>query len=155
MFKISLRAHLNDLENVVPYILVSLVYTLTNPFPIVAINLFRVAVAFRIWHTFCYALVPIRQPARLIGFLIPCLVTIYMAVQGVLFFFQNCSQKKLIEHFVPLEKSDRTLININSLVFICFNKCLVYLSGEEIKCIGVFLGDFFNDTKICIECEDK
>lgn len=80
------RAHQNDLENVVPYILVSFVYTMTAPFPIVAINLFRVAVGARIWHTVIYAICPLRQPARAIGFGLPLLIMLYMAVQTAVFF---------------------------------------------------------------------
>lgn len=82
----SRRAHRNDLENIVPYVLVSFVYTMTAPYPIVAINLFRVAAGARIWHTLAYAIWPVRQPARAIGFAIPMLIMLYMAVQSALFF---------------------------------------------------------------------
>lgn len=80
------RAHLNDLENIVPYILVSFVYTMTAPYPIVAINLFRVAAGARIWHTIVYAIFPLRQPARAIGFFVPMLIMLYMSVQTAIFF---------------------------------------------------------------------
>lgn len=69
-----------------PYVLVSFVYTMTAPYPVVAINLFRVAAAARIWHTIVYAICPIRQPARMIGFAIPMVIMLYMCVQSALFF---------------------------------------------------------------------
>ena len=37
------RAHLNDLENVIPFVLLSLLYVGTNPDPIVALWHFRVS----------------------------------------------------------------------------------------------------------------
>lgn len=80
------RAHLNDLENILPYILISFTYMLTDPLPDVAVNLFRVAVAARLWHTIIYAIYVVPQPARIIGFLIPLIITIYMAVMTAIVF---------------------------------------------------------------------
>lgn len=77
----SCRAHRNDLENIVLIVLVWFLYTLTDPIPDVAINLFRVTVAFRLWHTLVYAIYPIRQPARMIGFVVPFVIMLYMTVQ--------------------------------------------------------------------------
>lgn len=59
---------------------------LTDPLPDVAVNLFRVAVAARLWHTIIYAIYVIPQPARAIGFLIPLIITIYMAVMTAIVF---------------------------------------------------------------------
>lgn len=73
-------AHRNDLENILPIVLIWFLYTLTDPQPDVAINLFRVMAAFRIWHTLVYAIYEIRQPARGIGFMVPFLIMLYMCV---------------------------------------------------------------------------
>lgn len=62
-------------------ILVWFLYILTDPIPDVAINLFRVQVAFRLWHTLVYAVYPIPQPARMIGFAVPYFIMLYMSVQ--------------------------------------------------------------------------
>lgn len=87
----AVGAHRNDLENIVPYILVSFTYAMTAPYPIVAVNLFRIGAAFRIFHTIVYAVFPLRQPARFIGFVVPLLIMIYMAVWSSLFFFMCCA----------------------------------------------------------------
>lgn len=85
-YHLHFRAHLNDLENIIPYILISFTYVLTDPLPDVAVNLFRIAVASRLWHTFVYAIYVIPQPARAIGFLIPLIITIYMAIMTAIVF---------------------------------------------------------------------
>jgi len=80
------RAHLNDLENIIPLVLISFIYVLTDPMPAVAVNIFRVVTAARIWHTFVYAIYVIPQPARAIGFIIPLIAMIYMAVMSAIVF---------------------------------------------------------------------
>lgn len=81
------RAHLNDLENILPLVLISFIYVLTDPMPAVAVNIFRVVTAARIWHTIVYAIVVIPQPARAIGFFIPYIAMFYMAIQSAIVFF--------------------------------------------------------------------
>lgn len=80
------RAHLNDLENILPYILISFIYMLTDPMPIVAVNLMRVAAGFRIWHTIVYCIFVIPQPARTFGFVIPLCIIVYMSVMSAICF---------------------------------------------------------------------
>ncbi|XP_055710915.1 microsomal glutathione S-transferase 1-like [Phlebotomus papatasi] len=80
------RAHRNDLENVIPLIFASFFYTLTNPTPFLAINLFRVAALSRIAHTAVYAFGPVPQPTRALAFGVPFVITLYMSVQVLLQF---------------------------------------------------------------------
>uniref|UniRef100_A0A1B0EUG3 Microsomal glutathione S-transferase 1 n=2 Tax=Lutzomyia longipalpis TaxID=7200 RepID=A0A1B0EUG3_LUTLO len=74
------RAHLNDMENILPFLTIGLLYVLTNPNKVIASNLYRVAATARIIHTVVYALYPIRQPARAICFFTCYLIEIYMAI---------------------------------------------------------------------------
>ncbi|KAG4080179.1 hypothetical protein HA402_008250 [Bradysia odoriphaga] len=80
------RAHLNDMENILPLVLISFIYMLSDPIPAVAINIFRVVTAARIWHTIVYAIIVIPQPARAIGFFIPYIAMFYMAIQSAIVF---------------------------------------------------------------------
>ncbi|XP_017853196.1 microsomal glutathione S-transferase 1 isoform X1 [Drosophila busckii] len=73
------RAHRNDMENILPYFIMSLIYICTNPTEAVACNLFRVAAVARILHTLVYAVYPVPQPARIIAFATMMLITFYMA----------------------------------------------------------------------------
>ena len=81
------RAHLNDLENVVPFLITGLLYVLTNPAAGLAIMLIRIAAIARIVHTIVYAVVVIPQPARALAFFACYGITIYMAIQSFFFFF--------------------------------------------------------------------
>lgn len=78
------RAHLNDLENVIPLIIMGFIYGLTDPNPSVAKNLIRIASVCRILHTIVYAVLVVPQPARLFVFLGSSLITVYMAVEVLL-----------------------------------------------------------------------
>ncbi|SPP78052.1 microsomal glutathione S-transferase 1 isoform X1 [Drosophila guanche] len=75
------RAHRNDLENIVPFLIIGLLYTLTNPSAFLAINLFRAVGIARIVHTLVYAVVVIPQPARALSFFVAAGATVYMAFQ--------------------------------------------------------------------------
>lgn len=77
---------MNDLENVIPLVLTMVLYTLTDPLPAVAVNLFRVIFAVRLWHTIVYAVYVVPQPARLIGFMVPYLIMLYMCVMVAITF---------------------------------------------------------------------
>ncbi|XP_050329838.1 microsomal glutathione S-transferase 1 isoform X2 [Bactrocera neohumeralis] len=73
------RAHRNDMENILPYFTMALLYICTNPNPTVACILFRVAAIARILHTLVYAFYPVPQPSRIIAFGVAFVITIYMA----------------------------------------------------------------------------
>lgn len=80
------RGHLNDVENILPFIAIALFYTLTNPTEFVAVNLFRVYTVARILHTFVYTIVVLPQPSRVLAFGVGLAITIYMALQVILHF---------------------------------------------------------------------
>mgnify|MGYP003346307220 CR=1 FL=1 len=80
------RAHLNDLENIPIFLMVSLAYILTNPAVWFATMLFRVFTLCRILHTVVYAIVVIPQPARALAFFGGLAVTAYMSVQALIYF---------------------------------------------------------------------
>ncbi|XP_060663867.1 microsomal glutathione S-transferase 1 isoform X1 [Drosophila nasuta] len=77
------RAHRNDLENILPFFIVGLLYTLTNPSAFIAINLFRAVGISRIVHTLVYAVVVVPQPARALSFFVALGATAYMALQVI------------------------------------------------------------------------
>ncbi|XP_042529380.1 microsomal glutathione S-transferase 1, partial [Dipodomys spectabilis] len=72
------RAHLNDLENVVPFVGVGLLYALSRPAPATALLHFRVFAGARLFHTVAY-LLPLPQPSRALGFFVGYGVTLSMA----------------------------------------------------------------------------
>lgn len=61
------RCHLNDLENVLPFVLVGALYVLTDPDIETATWHFRLFAGFRILHTIAY-MFAVPQPTRLIAF---------------------------------------------------------------------------------------
>ncbi|XP_030386657.1 microsomal glutathione S-transferase 1 isoform X1 [Scaptodrosophila lebanonensis] len=77
------RAHRNDLENILPFFIIGLLYTLTNPSTFLAVNLFRAVGISRIVHTLVYAVVVVPQPARALAFFVALGSTAYMALQVV------------------------------------------------------------------------
>lgn len=72
------RAHLNDLENIVPFLGIGLLYSLSGPDLSTAILHFRLFVGARIYHTVAY-LLPLPQPNRGLAFFVGYGVTISMA----------------------------------------------------------------------------
>lgn len=72
------RAHLNDLENIVPFLGIGLLYSLSGPDLSTAVLHFRLFVGARIYHTISY-LLPLPQPNRALGFFVGYGVTLSMA----------------------------------------------------------------------------
>lgn len=70
--------HLNDLENVVPFVILGAFYCLTNPILGSALLVFRFFAVARVLHTVCY-LGCIPQPSRATMFGIGLTVNLYMA----------------------------------------------------------------------------
>ncbi|KAH8387625.1 hypothetical protein KR093_008265, partial [Drosophila rubida] len=64
------RAHRNDLENVLPFLLMSLGYVASGPHPLTAKLLIRIGASARLLHTIVYACIPLPQPARALSFFI-------------------------------------------------------------------------------------
>lgn len=82
------RAHLNDMENILPYLMAGFLYVLTEPNFYAATILFRVATIARILHTVVYAIYPIRQPARGISYGVHAFIMTYMIVAAMVHFFK-------------------------------------------------------------------
>ncbi|KAM9845524.1 microsomal glutathione S-transferase 1-like [Aulostomus maculatus] len=72
------RCHQNDLENIIPFVLVGLIYALTGPPLSSALLHFRLFTASRICHTVTY-LGAFPQPCRALCFLLGVAVTFSMA----------------------------------------------------------------------------
>ncbi|XP_067661843.1 microsomal glutathione S-transferase 1-like [Haliotis asinina] len=72
------RCHLNDLENVIPFVLVGLLYTASGPSLSSALLHFRIFTGARIFHTIAY-LFALPQPSRGLSFLVGYLATLSMA----------------------------------------------------------------------------
>ena len=73
------RCHQNDLENVLPFVLIGLFYVLTGPSVYSATLHFRLFAGARLLHTIVY-LNAIRQPSRAICFTVNFGVNISMLV---------------------------------------------------------------------------
>lgn len=74
------RNHLNDIENVFPFVLLGSLYVMTDPTPWIAIFHFRVFMVSRLLHTICYQ-IPIPQPSRGLCFMAGVFVCFSMAIQ--------------------------------------------------------------------------
>uniref|UniRef100_A0A493T8L8 Microsomal glutathione S-transferase 1 n=1 Tax=Anas platyrhynchos platyrhynchos TaxID=8840 RepID=A0A493T8L8_ANAPP len=72
------RGHLNDLENIVPFLGIGLLYALSGSDLSTALLHFRIFVGARITHTLAY-LIPLPQPARGLSWVVGYAVTISMA----------------------------------------------------------------------------
>ncbi|NWX76390.1 MGST1 transferase, partial [Alca torda] len=72
------RGHLNDLENIVPFLGIGLLYALSGPEVSTALLHFRIFTGARIAHTFAY-LIPLPQPGRGLSWAVAYSVTISMA----------------------------------------------------------------------------
>ncbi|OXA63535.1 microsomal glutathione S-transferase 1 [Folsomia candida] len=75
------RAHLNDLENILPFFATAFLYCFTSPAYGTANLLFKVFTGARILHTLVYAVFPVPQPARAISFFVAMFVQVYMVVK--------------------------------------------------------------------------
>ncbi|KAF7693936.1 microsomal glutathione S-transferase 1-like [Silurus meridionalis] len=74
------RCHLNDLENIIPFVIIGLLYTLTGPELSSAVLHFRLFVGSRFVHTVAYVLA-LPQPSRGLSWLVGMVVTLCMAYQ--------------------------------------------------------------------------
>ncbi|KAM9334841.1 microsomal glutathione S-transferase 1.2 [Symphorus nematophorus] len=72
------RCHQNDLENIVPFVVVGLLYALTGPELSAALLHFRLFAGSRIFHTVSYV-GALPQPCRGLSFMVGLLVTFSMA----------------------------------------------------------------------------
>ncbi|XP_034381628.1 microsomal glutathione S-transferase 1-like [Cyclopterus lumpus] len=72
------RCHMNDLENIVPFVLIGLLYALTGPELSTALLHFRFFTACRIFHSIAYV-GALPQPCRALSWMLGLLVTFSMA----------------------------------------------------------------------------
>uniref|UniRef100_UPI00398F79C7 microsomal glutathione S-transferase 1-like n=1 Tax=Pristiophorus japonicus TaxID=55135 RepID=UPI00398F79C7 len=72
------RCHQNDLENIVPFIGIGLLYAFTKPNLGMALLHFRIFAGSRIFHSIAY-LVPFPQPSRGLSWIVGMGVTFSMA----------------------------------------------------------------------------
>lgn len=80
------RAHLNDLENILPWAISTALWLTTSPNPALAALLIKTFAISRIVHTFVYAVIVIPQPARLLAFAVGFSITVYQSVMAVLYY---------------------------------------------------------------------
>jgi len=71
---------LNDLENILPFLILGTIYIGTGPGLAWAKLLFRAFTVARFIHTFVYAIVVIPQPARALSFMVGITVNLLMAL---------------------------------------------------------------------------
>jgi glutathione S-transferase len=81
------RAHLNDLENLVPFFLIGLMFIFTEPNEIFAAWLFRIVGITRIAHS-CIYVFKVRQPFRAICFYITYVILLYMILSSIVYFIR-------------------------------------------------------------------
>ncbi|XP_040005127.1 microsomal glutathione S-transferase 1-like [Xiphias gladius] len=72
------RCHQNDLENIIPFVVVGLLYALTEPELSAALLHFRLFTGSRIFHTLAYV-AALPQPSRGLSWILGMLVTFSMA----------------------------------------------------------------------------
>ncbi|XP_066525613.1 microsomal glutathione S-transferase 1-like [Hoplias malabaricus] len=72
------RCHQNDLENIIPFVLIGLLYTLTGPDLSTALLHFRLFVGSRLIHTVAYVMV-LPQPSRGLSWILGMVITFSMA----------------------------------------------------------------------------
>ncbi|KAG7236820.1 hypothetical protein INR49_000197 [Caranx melampygus] len=72
------RCHQNDLENIIPFVVIGLLYTLTGPELSSALLHFRIFVGSRICHTIAYV-GALPQPSRGLSWIVGMVVTFCMA----------------------------------------------------------------------------
>ena len=76
------RAHQNDIENIVPFVILGLLYIFTNPVYSTALFCFRLFTTARILHSVVYLFV-IPQPARAVLFFLNIFTNLYMGCKIV------------------------------------------------------------------------
>ncbi|XP_059474419.1 microsomal glutathione S-transferase 1-like [Neocloeon triangulifer] len=86
------RAHLNDLENIPIFLIVSFVYIHTQPNLGLCHFLFWTFTAARFGHSIIYALYPLPQPTRTIIFLVGVAITIFMIFANFVYFINALVQ---------------------------------------------------------------
>lgn len=121
------RAHLNDLESILPFLIIALLYCFTSPDPAMAHFLFKVFTGARIIHTLVYAVVPLPQPARGAAFFTGMGVTVFLTFKVLCHFYWSQSCKSF--------KTSNFIIN-NSIITLF--QCVVWLKMSCACSITIF-----------------
>jgi glutathione S-transferase len=79
------RAHRNDLENILPWFIITYLWLSTGPSLWLAKMLIRTFVLARIAHTISYVIIP-QQPTRGIVFFVGFIITGYQALSTLLYY---------------------------------------------------------------------
>merc|ERR1719341_2219536 len=79
------RAHQNDLENIIPFLILGFIYIFTNPAYSTALLVFRLFAGARILHSIVYVFI-IPQPARALTFFVGVGVNMFMAFKIIVAF---------------------------------------------------------------------
>ncbi|XP_029680581.1 microsomal glutathione S-transferase 1 [Formica exsecta] len=79
------RAHLNDLENILPWFVITYLWLGTGPSPWLAKMLIRTFVLARIFHTIAYVIMK-QQPTRAIVFFVGFAIILYQAFSTLLYY---------------------------------------------------------------------
>ncbi|CAB4006910.1 Hypothetical predicted protein [Paramuricea clavata] len=77
------RCHQNDLENNIPFVMIGLLYTLTNPSVLTAKLLLGGFPVFRLVHTSVF-LNQIPQPSRFLAFLFAFIINVVMLISVII-----------------------------------------------------------------------
>uniref|UniRef100_A0A2D4PL08 Microsomal glutathione S-transferase 1 n=1 Tax=Micrurus surinamensis TaxID=129470 RepID=A0A2D4PL08_MICSU len=80
------RIHLNDLENIIPFIFAGFFYSLSGANLSTALLHYRIFLGSRIFHTIAY-LIPLPQPSRALAWMAGYLVTFSMIYRIIMFAF--------------------------------------------------------------------
>ncbi|XP_065336467.1 microsomal glutathione S-transferase 1-like [Cloeon dipterum] len=80
------RAHLNDLENIPIFLIISLMWVNTAPDIVECHVLMWLYTFVRYVHTAVYAYYPVPQPARGICFITGVLITLYMIIRNFIYY---------------------------------------------------------------------
>lgn len=80
------RCHLNDLENILAFVFLGFFFILSSPNMIFASWLIRIAALARIAHS-CIYLLQVRQPFRAISFYIMYIISLFMGLSSIVYFF--------------------------------------------------------------------
>lgn len=83
MYFVSYRAHLNDMENILPFLFLGAVYSLTGPSLTAARLHFLVFFVARVLHSVAY-LFALRAPTRSLAYIIGQVPCVSMAVQVIM-----------------------------------------------------------------------
>lgn len=115
------RSHLNDLENVLPWVVTTWLYLGTNPSNLYAGIAIRVFVLSRVIHTLSYAIYP-KQPFRAVSFFTGLSITAFQAAAVMYHYFWECDKS-----YVMTVKRLWTIVYNEFLYYIFYKKFVMQI----------------------------